>query len=158
MTKEQKSNRLSRYEVPDVSSGFLLWRVSTLWRSSIERVVRSFSLTHPQFVVLATVGWLTKDGEQVNQAAVGALASLDPNTLSQVIRGLEVKKLIKRATSSDGREKKPSLTTEGSLLLKQALPAVEEADAEFFKELRDEERVVMLNLFNILLPKRRGDL
>ena len=120
------------YAAPEESPGFLLWRVSTLWRRAIEAVLKPLDLTHPQFVVLATTGWLIKAQEKVSQADIGKLVSLDPNTTSQILRGLEIKKLITRSHSIDERSKYPKLTKEGSQRLSKALPLVEEADAQFF--------------------------
>lgn len=57
------------------------------------------NLTHPQFVVLATLGWLTRTGDRVTQAAVGKMAGLDPNTTSQILKGLEQKGLIEHDPS-----------------------------------------------------------
>lgn len=144
---------ISVHDVPEKSPGFLLWHISTSWRSSIEAVLKPLNLTHPQFVVLATLGWLTKDGERVTQMTVGKMAGLDPNTTSQIIRGLEVKKLIRRIPSSDPRAKNPLLTSNGSQLLIEALPAVEKADGKFFKNLSSEEIGLMVQIFQKLVIK-----
>jgi DNA-binding MarR family transcriptional regulator len=139
--------KISAHDTPKTSLGFLLWHISTSWRSSIEAVLKTMGLTHPQFVVLATLGWLTKDGEAVTQRDVGKLAGLDPNTISQIIRGLEKRRLIKRKASSDGRARNPTLTTLGSKLLAQALPAVESTDNQFFSILTPKELGTLLNIF-----------
>lgn len=144
---------ISAHEKPEQSPGFLLWHVSTAWRSSIEAVLKLLDLTHPQFVVLATLGWLTRNGDRVTQAAVCAMSGIDPNTTSQILRGLETKKLIKRVPSLDPRAKNPMLTTKGSALLIKALPAVEAADAQFFSTLNKQESTTMLSIFQKLLLK-----
>lgn len=126
---------ISAYQAPEESPGFLLWRVSTLWRRAIEDVLKSLDLTHPQFVILATTGWLTKVQEKVSQVDIGKLAGLDPNTTSQILRGLEAKKLITRSHFVDERSKYPKLTKEGSKRLSKALPLVEEADDLFFSSV-----------------------
>jgi DNA-binding MarR family transcriptional regulator len=143
-------NKLSVHDTPDRSPGFLLWHISTSWRSSIERVLKPIGLTHPQFVVLATLGWLTRKGDLVTQAAVGKMAGLDPNTTSQIIKGLEKKGLIKRAVSADARAKNPVLTPEGSKILTQALPAIETADGQFFNSLSDKEMEHTIQIFQKL--------
>lgn len=151
----KKSNvnfqKISVHDTPDRSPGFLLWHISTTWRGSIEAELQSIHLTHPQFVILATLGWLTRKGDLVTQAAVGKMAGLDPNTVSQIIRGLEQKKLITREKSSDGRAKHPLLTTKGSEILEKALPAVEAKDAEFFHHLTTEEMEWMIRIFKKLI-------
>lgn len=153
MSKDKEFKHITMYDIPEQSPGFLLWHISTSWRSSIEAVLKPLCLTHPQFVVLATVGWLTRNGERVSQATIGKMAGLDPNTTSQIIRGLEVKKLIKRLPSTDVRAKNPLLTPKGSQALVKALPAVEVADAQFFKALAAQELELMINLFQKLTVK-----
>lgn len=141
------------HDVPEQSPGFLLWHISTRWRTAIEAVLKAYDLTHPQFVMLAALGWLTKDGQKVTQAAVGAMAGLDPNTTSQIMRGLENKKLIKRVISADVRAKNPLLTPQGSRILMQTLPAVEKADAQFFNAVNKQELASMVMLFQKLMVK-----
>lgn len=145
---------ISGYEGPKQSPGFLLWRVSTSWRSSIESTLKSFSLTHPQFVVLASTAWLTKDGELATQAAIGKLAGLDPNTMSQIFAGLEKKKLIKRTISSDGRARNPQTTKNGDEVLARALPAVEQADREFFDEITHNDLDGLVSVFQKMLKSK----
>ncbi len=153
MSEKLNFKKLSVHEGPTQSPGFLLWHISTSWRSSIEQVLRTLRLTHPQFVVLATTGWLTRNGEPVTQIAIGKMAGLDPNTNSQIIKGLEQKKLIKRTQSSDGRAKNVSLTESGSDILNQALPAVEKADSHFFNLLTTRELDHLVQTFQKLMPK-----
>lgn len=131
MTKIDYSE-ISRHPSAEESPGFLLWRASTRWKRQIEAVLKGVGLTHPQFVALANIGWLTRDGTTVSQADVARHAELDPNTASQILRGLEKKGLISRALVKDERSKCPVLTKEGAALLKQAVPLVEEGDARFF--------------------------
>ncbi len=132
-------DKLSVHESAEQSPGFLLWQVSTSWRSAIEAVLKTHGLTHPQFVILATTGWLTRNGASITQAAIGKMAKLDPNTTSQVLKGLEQKGWITRAASSDARAKSIAVTAKGAELLREALPAVERADAHFFQALKAQE-------------------
>lgn len=142
--------KISAFETPGQSPGFLLWQISTTWRGAIERVLKQVGLTHPQFVILAAVGWLTREGDRISQASIGKLAGLDPNTVSQIIQGLEKKKLLVREASSDGRAKNPILTKMGSEILHKAMPLVETADAGFFKALTHQEQESMIGIFQKL--------
>lgn len=153
MSERLNFEKISAHDTPKQSPGFLLWHISTAWRSSIESVLKTLGLTHPQFVVLATVGWLTKNGGLVTQVAIGKMAGLDPNTNSQIIKGLEQKELIQRVQSSDGRAKNVSLTPLGSNILNQALPAVEKADSHFFNLLPAKELHLLTKTFQKLVPK-----
>src|SRR5690242_18695678 len=144
MSEKFNFKQISIYEGPKQSPGFLLWHISTSWRSSIEAMLKPLGLTHPQFVILAITGWLTRNGERITQVAIGKMGGLDPNTTSQIIKGLEQKNLIKREQSSDGRAKNVTLTAKGSEMLSQALPAVEKADGEFFNMLKVGEKSSLL--------------
>lgn len=150
MQENVNFKEISVHETPDQSPGFLLWQVSTAWRRAIELRLDSMGLTHPQFVVLATLGWLTRNGDRVTQVSLGKMAKLDPNTLSQIIRGLEKKELVRRVRSTDKRAKNPTLTAKGTQLLKRALPAVESEDKEFFRPWTGEEVRQMTHLFQKL--------
>jgi DNA-binding MarR family transcriptional regulator len=150
MSERLNFKRISVHEGPKQSPGFLLWHVSTSWRSCVEATLKTFGLTHPQFVVLATTGWLTRNGELATQAAIGKLAGLDPNTASQVLKGLEKKKLIERIQATDARAKHPKLTSKGQAILTCALPAVEKQDAEFFKILTKNGLQQLIQIFQKL--------
>ncbi|CDR34114.1 MarR family winged helix-turn-helix transcriptional regulator [Criblamydia sequanensis] len=151
MKKSLNFKEISVHDTPGRSLGFLLWHVSTAWRGSIEAKLKSLDLTHPQFVILATLGWLTRKGELVTQALVGKMAGLDPNTVSQIIKGLEKKGLIKRQKSSDARVKNPLLTLKGQEKIREALPIVEEKDAQFFHSLTSNEIESLIRIFNKLI-------
>lgn len=155
MSEKVHFEKISIHEGPKESPGFLLWRISTSWRSSIETVLKTLGITHPQFVVLATTGWKTRNGELTTQVLIGKMAGLDPNTTSQIIGGLEEKDLIKRVKSKDGRAKNVFLTSKGAEILTKALPAVEQADTHFFKVLTKQETGSLIDLFQKLMPDHK---
>jgi len=142
-------NEISAHASAEESPGFLLWRVSTLWRRAIEDVLKPIGLTHPQFVILATTGWLTRNGKKASQVEIGKQAALDPNTTSQILRSLEAKGLIERSRLVDERSKYPTLTDSGKKSLTQALPAVERADAAFFESI-DVKKTGLLKAMQVL--------
>lgn len=145
--------KITRYKTPNESPGYLLWKVSTYWRSTIEEVLKQHDLTHPQFVVLATTAWLTRDNKKISQIDVSKATCLDPNTTSQILRGLEKKKFIKRTRSLNERSKSPSLTTLGKERLALAMPAVEQADEAFFSTLNAQKTTDLITFFHTLLNR-----
>ena len=78
------------------------------------------------------------------------MAGLDPNTNSQIVKGLEEKDFVSRSPSSDGRAKNVSVTSKGSKILEKALPAVEKGDANFFRILDKEESGFLISIFQKL--------
>jgi len=145
--------KITTFKSPEDSPGFLLWHISSAWRSAIEDVLKPLDLTHPQFVVLATTAWLTRKGNIINQIDISKAAGLDPNTTSQILRGLEIKKFIKRTQSLNERSKNPMPTSLGSKILQNALPAVENADAQFFKSLSIKNLNDLIKLFQKIIAK-----
>lgn len=141
---------ISEFDTPDESPGYLLWRVSIKWRGEIEQVLKPLDLTHPQFVVMATLGWLTKDGDKVNQVDVGRLAGFDPNTTSQILRGLEKKGFVARKQKVDERSKNPVVTKVGAQVLAKATHVVENTDKEFFAKLGKGNELKLMEIFQKL--------
>ena len=102
---------------------------------------------------MATLGWLTKDGKNVSQIDISKMARIDPNTASQILRGLDAKKFIIRKHSINEKNKNPMITHQGAETLSKALPAVEKADATFFSTLNTTESQALLKLFHKLTTK-----
>lgn len=131
--------KISHFEGPEQSPGFLLWQVSTKWRREIETALATMNLTHPQFVLLASLGWLTRHQATVTQVELARHCGTDVNMTSQVLRSLEQKGYIERhRRKGDERSKFPQLTEQGAKLLEQAIPLVEKVDDDFFGKLGSE--------------------
>lgn len=145
-------NKISEFEGPGHSPGFLLWQVSTSWRRKIETKLSEYNLTHSQFVILAVLGWLTRNGDNINQAALAKYSKLDINMTSQVMRRLEKSNLISREyIEGDERSKYAKPTKEGKKLIKKVIPVVEEVDREFFRNIDLTTRNNLLNTFRVLV-------
>jgi DNA-binding MarR family transcriptional regulator len=127
---------ISHFESPEQSPGFLLWQVSTGWRRQIETVLATVGLTHPQFVLLASLGWLTQNAVDVTQAELARHSNTDITMTSQILRVLEKRGYIERH-QKEGNEKSkfPRVTPKGALLIERAIPLVESVDRDFFKNL-----------------------
>ncbi len=134
--KEIPWKKISHFAGPEQSPGFLLWKVSTKWRREIEAALATLNLTHPQFVLLANLGWLTRHHTDVTQVELARHCGADVNMTSQVLRSLEQKGYIERhRRKGDERSKLPRLTEKGVKLVEQAIPLVEKVDDDFFSKL-----------------------
>lgn len=123
----------SRFAVPEDSAGYLLWQVTHLWQRQMEATLAELDITHLQFVLLAGIGWLTRQEELLTQVQLASFCKIDVMQVSQVVRKLEVKQLVNRsAHPMDTRAKILTLTAIGIKTLNAALPLVEQLDAEFF--------------------------
>lgn len=115
------------------SSGFLLWQVTNLWQRAIKKALEEYGLTHSQYVLLASIHWLTLHKQEVTQIVLSAHTKIDPMTTSTVLRTLQQKGLLQRQEHlTDTRAKTVGLTNEGKKIVKKAVVTVEKFDKEFF--------------------------
>lgn len=118
------------------SSGFLLWQVTNLWQREIKKALEQYDITHSQFVLMASIHWLTLHKTEVTQIVLSAHTKIDPMTTSTVLRTLQKKGLIQRQEhATDTRAKTVMLTDNGIELVKLAVVTVENFDKTFFNVL-----------------------
>jgi DNA-binding MarR family transcriptional regulator len=125
----------TRFSGPGQSPGFLLWQATNAWQRRIRAVLEPLEVTHVQFVLLASLGWLTREGGAPTQADLARQAHTDVMMTSQVLRALEARALVTRTPApTDARARLLALTDAGRALVARALPLVEAADLAFFAE------------------------
>ncbi|MFJ9370146.1 MarR family winged helix-turn-helix transcriptional regulator [Nocardia sp. NPDC101769] len=129
----------TEFEHADESPGLLLWQVTNRWQAAHRAALTPYGLTHVQFVLLASLTWLTsRSGEPVTQRDLADHAATDPMMTSQVLRTLEHKGLLERRDHPTDRRAKSLIPTEsGAALVNRAIGAVETCDREFFAPLGD---------------------
>jgi MarR family transcriptional regulator, organic hydroperoxide resistance regulator len=137
-------------EKPEESSGFLLWQVTNLWQREIKKALEKYGLTHSQFVLMASIHWLTIHKSDVTQVILSDHTKIDPMTTSTVLRTLQQKGFIERQEHLiDTRAKTVKLTTNGINIIKNAIITVEKFDTEFFSVLG--ENTVEINKYLLTL-------
>ncbi len=123
----------TRFRTPRESPGFLLWLVTNSWQRQLRAALDPIDLTHVQFVLLASLAWLSRNGETVTQVRLAQQARTDVMMTSQVVRALERKGLLLRgAHPADNRARGLQVTPKGLRLVNKALRLVERADTRFF--------------------------
>lgn len=142
---------------PGQSPGFLLWKVTNRWQRSIVAALKPVDLTHVQFVLLASVWWLSRDGKPLpTQRDVADHAGTDPMMTSQVVRVLEPRDLITRGRDPrDGRAWRLSTTARGAQLAERAIEIVETADRAFFVNAEPTQLVCTLRSLAAARPPDR---
>jgi DNA-binding MarR family transcriptional regulator len=149
---KQADKAFSVKEAED-SSGFLLWQVTTLWQRGIKKALDEIDITHPQFVLLASLLWLSHQKETVTQIDLSQHSKIDPMTTSAVIRTLERKKLVARKEHhTDTRAKSVALTELGIKTTRQAVKIIEKFDTAFFTTL-GEKKIQFNNALQFLLKQ-----
>ncbi|HSZ71606.1 MAG TPA: MarR family transcriptional regulator [Cytophagaceae bacterium] len=147
----KKNDKVFSVKKAEDSSGFLLWQVTTLWHRGIKKVLDRIDLTHPQFVILASLLWLSRQNESVTQIDLSQHSKIDPMTTSTIIRTLERKQLIKRKEhDTDTRAKSVVLTSAGVKVTRQAVKIIEKFDTQFFNKLGGKKKVFNAGLLSLL--------
>jgi len=128
----------------------LLWRITLRWQRVMVGALRPLGLTHVQFVLLASVWWLTVvAAERPTQRRLAEHAGTDPMMTSQVLRSLESDGLVTRTIDpADSRARLLAATPRGAALAQAAIAVVEAADASFFAAAND--RAALLRTLHTL--------
>ena len=122
------------------STGLLFIRVYNKWHTLIKKELRKLGITHPQFVLLTTLNYLSQSDDYVTQASIAKMADMDVMSTSQIIKGLEKKGYLKRTVNpNDSRANAVVLLEKGHEMVKVALPIVEKTDQIFFGVLQEKE-------------------
>lgn len=151
---KSKDNTFSVEKAED-SSGFLLWQVTNLWQREIKKALEHYDLTHSQFVLLASIHWLTLQKQDVTQILLSSHTKIDPMTTSTVLRTLQAKGLLQRHEhSTDTRAKTVALTENGKRMIKQAVKTVENFDKTFFSTLGNKTQTFNEQLLTLLGQKK----
>ena len=115
-------------------------RVYNKWHSIIKKELKKMNLTHPQFVVLASLAYLSQNDNEITQIMISKLAGIDVMTISQILSLLEKNDFVKRKEhSKDTRAKAVILSKKGEEVLQKAVPLVEQIDEIFFGKLDTDE-------------------
>jgi DNA-binding MarR family transcriptional regulator len=126
----------------DASTGLVFIRVYNKWHTLIKNELRKMGITHPQFVVMTVLNFLSQTDEFVTQASIARMADMDVMSVSQILRGLEAGGFLTRtANPKDTRANAVRLLPKGQDAINKALPVVEGIDDEFFGSLLDDEKM-----------------
>jgi DNA-binding MarR family transcriptional regulator len=128
------------FEKPEDNTGYLLWQTTMIWQREMNRVLDKIDLTHTQFVILASLGWLSQNQSGISQKDIADNSNTDRMMVSKILRTLQQKEFIKRRENEkDTRSKLVSLTEKGIIKLQEALKQVEITDNKFFLEIEKEK-------------------
>ncbi len=156
--REEKSGRTD-LAVPENSLGFLLWQVSKTWRRHFVAGLKPLDLTDLEFCVLSGVNHLThRTGEAPTQVAVANYFAVNVMTVSQLVRRLEKRGLIRRRPhAADTRARSLSLSPAGKATLAEALTLADEIHRSFFKRCDHEKlREALGELYEADHPEASG--
>ncbi len=139
------------FKTPEVSPGYLLNQLHLIWQRKVKNVLDPLNLTHTQFVLLASIAWLTNQKDDLTQVELASANNYDRMMVSKVLRTLQSKNLIERREhSTDTRAKVVTLTSKGKILLQTALTEVERMDVDFFEILGNDMKNFNLKMQTLI--------
>ena len=139
------------FKTPEVSPGYLLNQLHLIWQRKVKNVLDPLNLTHTQFVLLASIAWLTNQKDDLTQVELASAHNYDRMMVSKVLRTLQSKNLIERREhSTDTRAKVVTLTSKGKILLQTALTEVERMDVDFFEILGNDMKNFNLKMQTLI--------
>ncbi len=139
------------FKKPNDSPGYLLGQLTLLWQRKQKKVLDPLDLTQTQFMLLASLGWLSKKSDAVTQVDIANQSNADRMMVSKVLRTLEEKGFITRQEhETDTRAKIIRLTANGAVILQKALIEIINADAEFFATLNTKLSSFNKNLVQLI--------
>ncbi|GHT01216.1 MarR family transcriptional regulator [Synergistales bacterium] len=122
------------------STGLIFIRAYNKWHTTIKNALRKLGITHPQFVVMTVLNFLSQSDDFVSQTNVARMADMDVMSVSQILRTLEAKGYLARMENpNDTRANALRLLDKGQEAIRLALPVVERIDDEFFGRLSGDE-------------------
>jgi len=153
MTKEAEFS----FKSPNDSPGYLLAHLTMLWQRKQKKALDPLDLTHTQFVLLASLSWLSRESNTVTQVDIANQSNADRMMVSKVLRTLEEKKFITRQEhETDTRAKTIQLTDAGRETLQQAIIAVENTDKDFFATIEANLSAFNKNMLK-LIDENKGE-
>lgn len=139
------------FDKPEDSPGYLLWQTTMSWQRLIKKALEAYDISHPQFVIMATLLWFEAHHTDTTQILIVNWTKLDKMTVSAALKNLVAKGLVSREEHTiDTRAKTSILTNKGKRLLETLIPLVEKIDAEFFDKLSKTNQQSLMQLLRML--------
>src|SRR4051794_40361751 len=115
----------------NATTGNLLWRVATKWRTAVDRAVAPLGLTHAQYTLLASLFGLAHSGARPSQRELADFTGLEPIFVSKLVRALERAGLLARTVHpADPRAVQLALTEDGVATARRAIAIVRDLQEE----------------------------
>ncbi|MFJ8042041.1 MarR family winged helix-turn-helix transcriptional regulator [Kitasatospora sp. NPDC096147] len=109
------------------TAGYLVWRLSTKWRTAVDRAVAPLGLTHAQYSLLASLHGMARTGQQPSQRQLADHTGLEALYVSKLARALEGAGLLGRSRDpADPRAMRLALTEQGRDVTGRAIGVVQE--------------------------------
>jgi DNA-binding MarR family transcriptional regulator len=146
------------------TTGYLVWRLSTRFRTGADRALAPLGLTHAQYALLASLHARSRDGTRPSQRELADFSGLEPMYVSKLARSLERDRLIVRTRNpADPRAVSLALTERGEDVVVRASDVVLGLQDELTAPIggrggdRNLELIATLRMLLDEEPPARGD-
>lgn len=139
---------------------YLINEVNLAVRARMERALREFELTVAQYTVMSQLVQPPKDGRDgVSSAKIARARRVSPQSINELIVGLELRGLVARLGDPDNRrELLVSLTRTGRDKLTACDAAIDKVERELFTDLDAETHKRLRDVLGIVIGTiRRTD-
>jgi DNA-binding MarR family transcriptional regulator len=114
--KVQEGSTMSNYKEPYHYTGFLVWVIGNILSENFERShVNKHKMLSNHFMVLASLFWLLKVKEKVNQRTLASYTHLREITVSTIVKKLALKKYVTIVVDKTDKRSKSLMLTETGL-------------------------------------------
>jgi MarR family transcriptional regulator, organic hydroperoxide resistance regulator len=121
---------------PETHAGFVMWQLGMLWQRKIKGGLDSIGITHAQFLLLASLDYLSTLKNIVSQQDLARHCRIDKMMTSKILRILQKKGLLLRKKNKmDTRAKTLALSESGIEVLAKAYKIIENTDGDFLVPL-----------------------
>jgi DNA-binding MarR family transcriptional regulator len=146
-------------ELPGGGLGYALATAAHAWRAELAEVLADVGVTPSQFFVLAALLHSHSRGREApTQRRLAELSGMDPNTASQVLRGLERRRIVVRERrEQDSRSVAVALSAQGLELARVCTTRARALNREFFAGHDAQELFGILSALAASAQRRRGD-
>jgi DNA-binding MarR family transcriptional regulator len=119
-----------------VTTGYLIWRLSMKWRAAVDRALAPLGLTHAQYALLASLSGLSQTGARPSQRALADFTGLEALYVSKLARALQRGGLLERPDNpADPRAVQLSLTPHGEEVITRAIGTVRDLHKQLLAPL-----------------------
>jgi DNA-binding MarR family transcriptional regulator len=136
-------------------TGSFIWRLALKWRVAVDRELAPIGLTHAQYVFLAALYGLSRQGNRPSQRALAEFSGLEPMYISKLARSLEQAGFLMRESNiADPRAFHLTLTDQGRAIVQVAFARVDELHDRLLAPLGergDPRRVEFRQTLDLLL-------
>ncbi|MFN4123966.1 MAG: MarR family winged helix-turn-helix transcriptional regulator [Flavobacteriales bacterium] len=154
MKKTNNTEKNSSFSNPEDHTSYLLWQVNMAWQRKIKSILDPFDLTHAQYMLLASLHWLSTQKKYVQQQDLANHIAIDKMMTSKILRLMQKKGYIKRTKNKiDTRARNLMITEKGEEILLKANKSMNKIEAELLAPLGLAGATLGSDLYNLYKSK-----